>query len=360
MVAIKQAANSALPDIRKDESTAISRPAMLGADNGQAVTFVQQEAQKKVMQLLAKAKQRKKQAEEQLVSSAFSPMILINSMPVSTQLVLPNMAQLPDSTPVQKPSVWAQGYGIVEKPQAPEKTEEKLAVVTESVGEKNQPALLAHAVVDCVSHSVAPEVKLQPNMTQRDNSGQPLSHSTSERLNNLEIPVAAVFSTADGHKEGQSYPTAYESTPVVSPESQSELPPLETKENALVPDQAFVPAMPQPVAQTPTVTQPEVVKAAPATFISAPPESAATEAKLTVEHRTLSYTFTQWKNSPVVTFELSRAGELTAMTSSAEVQHALQDKHHWLASENSLQFRDEQHDEPRRGQQHPDQEDETS
>ncbi|AJJ62731.1 hypothetical protein [Yersinia aldovae] len=47
MVAIKQVANNALPDIRKDEPAAVSRPETLRGDNGQAVKSVQQEAQKK-------------------------------------------------------------------------------------------------------------------------------------------------------------------------------------------------------------------------------------------------------------------------------------------------------------------------
>ncbi|MGE4802470.1 type III secretion system needle length determinant, SpaN/EivJ family [Yersinia hibernica] len=360
MVAIKQVASSALPDIRKDEAAARPWQAMLRTDSEQTVTSIQQEAQKKMAQLLAKAKQRKKQAEEQLASSAFSPMTQMNSTPLSTRLALPNIAQLPDSKPIQQPNAWGQGFETVEQPQISENKENKEN--KGAIGDNGQPALPARAAVDSVSRIVAPEGQSRVNIIQSDNSEQPLSPP-----HNLEMQTAPASSATDGQKEGQFSPAAdqnppsvVESMPLASSESRSELPRLDIKENAFGPEQTLLPIAPQTAVQSPTVTQSEGVKSAPSTFPSAAPESAATEVKSAAEHRTLSYTFTQWKNSPVVTLKLSRAGELTAMTNSVEVQHALQDKHHWLASENSLQFRDEQHDEARREQQHPDQEDETS
>lgn len=63
--------------------------------------------------------------------------------------------------------------------------------------------------------------------------------------------------------------------------------------------------------------------------------------------RTLSYTFSQWRNSPTVTFELSASDRLIAMTDSAEVQQALLESQHWLMTESELHFRERQHREKR-------------
>lgn len=44
--------------------------------------------------------------------------------------------------------------------------------------------------------------------------------------------------------------------------------------------------------------------------------------------RTLSYTFSQWRNSATVTFKLSASDSLIAITDSAEVQQALLEIQH--------------------------------
>ncbi|MHA0902019.1 SpaN/EivJ family type III secretion system needle length determinant [Enterobacter ludwigii] len=67
--------------------------------------------------------------------------------------------------------------------------------------------------------------------------------------------------------------------------------------------------------------------------------------------RTLSYTFTQWRNSPAVTFELSPTEGVIAITSSPDVQQALQDNRHLLTTESPLRFHDEEREEQRRHQQ---------
>ncbi|MBS3050409.1 hypothetical protein [Enterobacter mori] len=64
--------------------------------------------------------------------------------------------------------------------------------------------------------------------------------------------------------------------------------------------------------------------------------------------RTLSYTFTQWRSRPAVTFELSTTEGLIATTSSPDVQQALQDNRHLLTTESPLRFHDEEREEQRR------------
>ena len=110
----------------------------------------------------------------------------------------------------------------------------------------------------------------------------------------------------------------------------------------------------QLTVQAPSLTNSTEVKAP----VRALPEAFVADGEPTIGNRTLSYTFTQWKNSPVVTFELSGAGELTAMTNSAEVQQALQENHHLLTSDNPLHFRDDEQNKERREQQQTEHEDE--
>ncbi|CNK23221.1 type III secretion protein [Yersinia aldovae] len=360
MVAIKQVANNALPDIRKDEPAAVSRPETLRGDNGQAVKSVQQEAQKKMAELLAKAKLRKKQAEEQLSASQFTPMMTTKSMPLSKQMALPNIAQQPDAMPVQKQGVWVPGHKGAERPPVLEETRTK-------------------PVVDKASGAVATEVltKLTETLTQspvvpRDNGEQPQPRLVSASREKPEMSTVSVASVPGvEQKEEMSYTSVSQEMPrfaveqpmVASsesaPELTSSLPLAEKKESTLNDNRTQVLTTPQWATQAATITQPEEVKTAPSALTAALPESAAPEGETTVGRRTLSYTFTQWKNSPVVTFELSKAGELTAMTNSVEVQQTLESHHHLLESENPLHFRDERHDEERRGQQQSEQEDET-
>lgn len=363
MVAIKQVANSALPDIRNDEPAAVSRPAMLRGDNGQVVKSVQQEVQKKMTELLAKVKQRKKQAEEQLAPALFSPPMTANSMPLSKQMALPNIAPQPKQVSIPKPSTSAQGHEVAEQPQAVKE-------------------IPAKPITDKASGVVVTEVltKLSEALTQsqgiaRDNREQSLPGLISATRDKPEMPMASV-SSSKGRSEERSDTyfsqgmtdrshSAVEQPVVVSSEpareSTSSFPLAEKKESTLGDDQMQLLATQQLAAQplatpTPTVTQPEEVKTMPQAEVSERAESEPTAGR-----RTLSYTFSQWKNSPTVKFELSNAGELIALTNSVEVQQALQDNHHLLTSENPLHFGEERRDEEseRRGQHQSEQEDET-
>ncbi|HHJ0101562.1 TPA: type III secretion protein [Yersinia enterocolitica] len=369
MVAIKQVAHSAPPDIRKEEPANVSRPVTRNTDNGQAVKSFQQEVQKKMTELLAKAKQRKKQAEEQLAPALAPLMMPINSMPLSKQLALPNMAQQPELVSVKMQGALAQGHETAEQPQAMEK-----------VGAKPTP------VVDKVSGGVTVETLLKPtatltqlNVIPRDNGEQPLPGLIAVTSDNPEMPMVAVPSAKrEGNKDEMSDTSVSQDRsdssgstvkqPIAASfeslrEATSSVPLAESQENTLGDEQTHLPTTQQlagqPLAtQPPAVTQPEEMKTPSKAEMTALLEPVATESEPTAGRRTLSYTFTQWTNSPMVKFELSKAGELTAMTDSAEVQLALQNNHHLLESENPLDFRDERHDEERRGQQQSEQEDE--
>ncbi|MEY4922175.1 MAG: hypothetical protein RLY17_892 [Pseudomonadota bacterium] len=364
MVAIKQVANSTPLDIRKDQPADVSRSAMWRSDKGRSMRLVQQTAQKKMVELLAKAKQRKKQAEEQLSPPQFSPMMIINNLPLSTRLVLPNIMQQPESVSVHKHGVSLFRHEAAEKPQTMKETRAK-------------------PVTDKASGLVATEVLTPSNVVLKDNSEPPLSSLFSVINDTPERPMASVPSSiGKGHKDDMSDTLTFqemrgvprlviEEPAVVSSESVCEsissLPLAAKKESTQSDDrtpmlatQSFVTqsfSTQQLVTQAPAIIQPEEMKTTSQALMTALPEPVAPENEPTAGRRTLSYTFTQWKNSPVVTFELSNAGELTAMTNSVEVQQALRDNHHWLVSQSSLHFRDEQHDEERRGQQQSEQED---
>lgn len=363
MVAIKQVANSALPDIRKDEPAAVSRPAMLRGDNAQAVKSVQQEVQKKMTELLAKAKQRKKQAEEQLAPAQFSPVITTSSMPLNKQLALPHITPQPKQVSI--PSTLAQGHEVAEQPKVMAERRAKPVPVADK----------ASGVVVTEVLTKLTETLTQSQAITRDNNEQPLPGLISATRDKPEMPMASV-SSSRGRSEEKSDTSfsqdmtdrshsAVEQPVVVSSESVRESTPsfplAEKKESTLGDDQIQLLATQQLSTQplvTPasTVTQPEEVKTMPQAEV---PERA--ESEPTAGRRTLSYTFSQWKNSPTVKFELSNAGELTALTNSVEVQQALQDNHHLLASENPLHFGEERRDEEheRRGQHQSEQEDET-
>ncbi|MBX9498070.1 type III secretion protein [Yersinia enterocolitica] len=374
MVAIKQVANSALPDIRQDEPAAVPRPVMLRGDNGQAVKSVQLEAQKKMTELLAKAKQRKKQAEEQLAPLQFTPVITTSSMPLNKQMALPNMAQQSESVSLQKQGALAQGNESTEQPQVMAKSRAKPVPVSVTGKASEEVATevvskLSEALTQ--SHDIHRDKdKLLPGLiaATRDNPEMPMvvvpsSIRTGNKEEMSDAPVSQnVSDVSDRSGSAVKQPIVASSEPLR--ESTSSLPLAEKKESTLGDDQTQLPMTQQlagqPLApQPPTLTQPEEAKTTHQAVMAAVPELAESEA--IAGRRTLSYTFAQWKNSPVVTFELSKAGELTAITNSVEVQRTLQDNHHLLESENPLHFREERREEERerRGQQQSEQEDET-
>ncbi|MFM1346752.1 SpaN/EivJ family type III secretion system needle length determinant [Yersinia proxima] len=375
MVAIKQVTHSASTDIRTDEPAAVSRPEKLRSDNGQVVKSVQQEVQKKMAELLARAKQRKKQAEEQLSPSVSAPMMMVNSipMPLSKQMALPNIAQQTGRVSAQKPdasqklNASVQGHESAEQPLARVETRAKPVVDK-----------LSGVVTADVLTKLA-ETLTQPNVIPKSHAEQPQPRLVATTRDNPEKPTISVASSGairTEHKEEKSYTSVSQDMPDMSRsaveqpmvvlselegESTPSLPLAEKKESTLSSDRSPVFANQQMAAQplatqAPMVTQPEEVKTTAQTVMAAMPERA--ESEPTTGRRTLSYTFTQWKDSPTVKFEVSTAGELTAMTDSVEVQQALQNNHHLLESENPLYFRDEQQDEQRRGQQQSEQEDE--
>lgn len=64
----------------------------------------------------------------------------------------------------------------------------------------------------------------------------------------------------------------------------------------------------------------------------------------TVPARTLSYTFSHWKNTPSVSFTLANREEVVASTYSYEVQQALRDSQHLFHGEQKLVIRREEHE----------------
>lgn len=370
MVAIKQVTHSASTDIRTDEPTVASRPETLRSDNGQSVKSVQQQVQKKMVELLARAKQRKKQAEEQLSPSVPAPMMAINSMPLSKQIALPSIAQQPEWVALQKQGALVQGYEAAEQPQVMAESRAKPVPVADKANEGLATEVLAKLT----------ETLTQSQGIPTDKGEQPLAGLIAATRDNPEMPtVTAPSSIRTENKEEMSDTpisqdmtdiarSAVEPSIMVTSESEREsapsLPPAEKKESTLSNDRAPALNTQQLVGQqlatsASTVAQPEEVKTTPQAVMTAVSER--TESEAIAGRRTLSYTFAQWKNSPVVTFELSKAGELTATTNSVEVQQALQDNHHLLASENPLNFSEERRDEERerRSQQQSEQEDET-
>ncbi|SPY76080.1 hypothetical protein [Providencia rustigianii] len=78
----------------------------------------------------------------------------------------------------------------------------------------------------------------------------------------------------------------------------------------------------------------------------------------TVPARTLSYTFSHWKNTPSVSFTLANREEVVASTYSYEVQQALRDSQHLFHGEQKVVIRREEHEGQQRHQQQQQQNDE--
>ncbi|CNK33644.1 type III secretion protein [Yersinia mollaretii] len=383
MVAIKQAPISTSLDLKGDDSARIASSTIRRGESEQRVSSVRGEAQKKAKELLDKllldkTKQRKKQGEEQPALALLVPAMVINSQPLSAPLKL-HLAQPPAAenllagkvlAPMPEAMVPTQKV-TVEQPPAVQETAVKPATLAKLVGEK-EPAMM---VAERKNGLVVAEALIRPNVIPQDNGESQLAAlSSTTRENPAILKVSVPTVSAEGDKAAMAHtplPTPAPDMPRVvtrdalfntvesGRESASSAPFADKKESAPG-DERPQGGVTQP-STTPAATLSDAVeiKAPPQTL----PEGMVAEGMMAkgepmTEHRTLSYTFTQWKNSPMVTFELSGAGELTAMTASAEVQQALQENHHLLESENPLHFRDDEQNKERRGQQQSEHEDE--
>ncbi|WP_186370158.1 type III secretion system needle length determinant, SpaN/EivJ family [Yersinia bercovieri] len=362
MVAIKQAPSSTSIDLKGDDSARISQSAIRRGDNEQRVNSLRGEAEKKAAELLEKIKQRKKQAEEQLAPALFVPAMALNSTPVTAPLKLhfapPSAAEHLPVGEVVAPTE----HVVAERPKPAAEASAKPPTVVELVAEKAPP----HGVVDKRSGVVVAEAFTQLKVMAQVNGESRLSALSSAAEDNSELVLEGsdtVFSAADMPlatspdlsemprvmtRDALSTPSASER------ESASSLPLVDKKELTQGDERPLGLVAQQPTTLLATSTDSVELKAAP----QALPEAQGIEGESMAGRRTLSYTFTQWKNSPVVTFELSGAGELAAMTTSVEVQQALQENQHLLASEKPLHFRDDEQDGERRGRQQSEQEDE--
>ena len=247
MVAIKQVTHSASTDIRTDEPTVASRPETLRSDNGQSVKSVQQQVQKKMVELLARAKQRKKQAEEQLSPSVPAPMMAINSMPLSKQIALPSIAQQPEWVALQKQGALVQGYEAAEQPQVMAESRAKPVPVADKANEGLATEVLAQLT----------ETLTQSQGIPRDKGEQSLAGLIAATRDNPEMPTVTAPSSirAENKEEMSDTPISQDMTDIarsavepsimVTSESEREsapsLPPAEKKESTLSNDR--VPAL---------------------------------------------------------------------------------------------------------------------
>lgn len=381
MVAIKQAPISTSLDLKEDDSAQISSSAIRRGDSEQRVSSVRWEAQKKAAEwldklLLDKTKQRKKKGEETLAPALWVPAMVINSLPQSAPVKL-HFTQPPVSEHLPAAEVLAPIPEVVaEQPprgeEAPAKSIllEKNITVAKLGGEQ-----VPTQVADKKSALVAADSFTRPNVIPQESGDQQLAGlSSAEGENPVMLNTSVPTISAEGDKAAMPHTPLSTSAPdmprVVTRdalfataesgrESDSSAPFADKKESLRGDER------PQGVVTQPSTTPAAILSEA--VEIKAPPqtlpegmvaEGVMAKGEPMTEHRTLSYTFTQWKNSPMVTFELSGAGELTAMTASAEVQQALQENHHLLESENPLHFRDDEQDKERRGRQQSEQEDE--
>lgn len=390
MVAIKQAPISPSFDLKGDDSAQTSPSAVRRGDSEQRVNSVRGEAQKKAKELLDKllldkTKQRKKQGEQQPALALLVPAMVINSQPLSAPLKL-HLAQPPAAehllagevlapmpeamVPMQKVMVPTQKV-TVEQPPAVQETAAKPATLAKLVGEKEP----ATRVAERKNGLVVAEALIRPNVIPQGNGESQLAAlSSTTRENPAMLKVSVPTFSTEGDKAAMPHTPVSTLAPdmprVVTRdalfaaaesgrESASSAPFADKKESAQGDERPLGGVTPPSTTPAATFSDAVEIKAPPQTL----PEGGIAEGMMAkgepmTDRRTLSYTFTQWKNSPMVTFELSGAGELTAMTASAEVQQALQENHHLLASENPLHFRDDEQNKERRHQQQPEQEDE--
>lgn len=356
MVAIKQAPNGTAFDPKCDDSARVSPSKVRRGDNEPKVNFIRKEAQKKAAELLNKVKQRKKKMEEPLAPAMLIPVTVMNNVPLSTQLKLQTV-RLPDTAHFRAeeslPSLQSE---VAVRSQTGEKTPDKPAMSGQFVREK-APIL-----------TVAAKTDTPPYATQQDSDAIPLAALSSEHRDEPTVSkVSAPLLTVEGQKQNDHNTSvnvrqadalpkeAIMTLSTLGRELSSSAAPLVQKNASDQGDeQPFELFTQQPTVQPSSLAESVEIKAPNRTL----PEALVTESEAKTGNRTLSYTFTQWKNSPVVTFELSGAGELTAMTTSAEVQQALQENRHLLTSDNPLRFRDDGQNKERREQQQTEQEEE--
>ncbi|WP_019211429.1 SpaN/EivJ family type III secretion system needle length determinant [Yersinia massiliensis] len=362
MVAIKQAPNSTAFDLKCDDAARVSPSKVRRGDNEPKVSFIRGEAEKQAAELLDKIKQRKKKMEEQPAPAMLIPVTIMNNMPLSTQLKL-QTALLPDAEHFQAgESLSSLQSEVAVQPQTGEKTPAK-PTMSDEFGREKAPIRTVAAKTDTQPYAIQQD----SDVMQQDSDAMPRADLSSE---NRDKPTATkVFAaslSAEGQKQNEHNTSVNARQPDAAPkevimtssalgrELSSSAPLAQKKGSAQGDEQPLELFTQQPAVQSSSFAEPVEIKAASRTL----PEAFVTEGESKAGNRTLSYTFTQWKNSPVVTFELSVAGELTAMTTSAEVQQALQENRHLLTSDNPLRFRDDEQNKERREQQQAEQEDE--
>ncbi|WP_145520441.1 SpaN/EivJ family type III secretion system needle length determinant [Yersinia mollaretii] len=383
MVAIKQAPISTSLDLKGDDSARISSSAIRRGESEQRVSSVRGEAQKKAAELLDKllldkTKQRKKKGEELLAPALLVPAMVINTQPLSAPVKL-HFAQPLVSEQAPAGEVLAPiSESAAERPQAGKEAPAKSILLEKNISlektnslEKNMTLAkfgsekVPTQVVDTKSGLVVADTLPRPTIHPQE-SGEQRRATLSSAAGESQVMLNTSASTfsVEGDKAAPDMPRvvtrdALFATAESGRESASSVHFADKKESAQG-DERPQGLVTQP-STTPAATVSDAVeiKAPPQTL----PEGMVAEGMMAkgepmTEHRTLSYTFTQWKNSPMVTFELSSAGELTAMTASAEVQQALQENHYLLESENPLHFRDDEQDKERRGRQQSEHEDE--
>ncbi|CNH38701.1 type III secretion protein [Yersinia massiliensis] len=355
MVAIKQAPNSTAFDLKCDDAARVSPSKVRRGDNEPKVSFIRGEAEKQAAELLDKIKQRKKKMEEQSAPAMLIPVTVMNNMPLSTQLKL-QTALLPDTEHFQTgeslPSLQSE---VAVQPQTGEKTLAK-PIMSDEFGREKAPI-----------RTVAAKTDTQPYAIQQDSDVMSRAALSSENRDKPTVStVSAASLSAEGQKQNEHNTSVNARQPdtaakeaimassALGRELSSSAPLAQKKGSAQGDEQPLELFTQQPAVQSSSFAESVEIKAASRTL----PEAFVTEGESKAGNRTLSYTFTQWKNSPVVTFELSGAGELTAMTTSAEVQQALQENRHLLTSDNPLRFRDDEQNKERREQQQAEQEDE--
>ncbi|CNK52383.1 type III secretion protein [Yersinia enterocolitica] len=372
MVAIKQAPISTSLDLKGDDSARIASSTIRRGESEQRVSSVRGEAQKKAAELLDKllldkTKQRKKQGEEQPALALLVPAMVINPLPLTAPVTLHFVQPLVSEQAPAGEVLAPMPEAVAERSSRGEETPAKPNTLAKLDGEK-----VPTQVVDKKSGLVVADTFTRPNVIPQVNSERQLAALSSANGDNPVMLKVAV--SAEGDKAAMPHTPvstlapdmprvvtrdALFATAESGRESASSAPFADKKESAQG-DERPLGLVTQP-STTPAATLSDAVeiKTPPQTL----PEGMVAEGMMAkgepmMEHRTLSYTFTQWKNSPMVTFELSGAGELTAMTASAEVQQALQENHHLLESENPLHFRDDEQNKERRGQQQSEHEDE--
>lgn len=345
MAVIKTVSNSTAFDNKFDELSQVSRPAQLQMDHMQAMASIQK-AIKKAAEELANEKRHKKPAKQlpipvnlAMMLTKLPPDLLLGKLHLSNGggLQKPWISSVVPATPVTD--------GLTQPELRVEASAKNRIISPDERMQKQKERIATSKEADLTA---MPSLSLEQENAISVDPSLMLISSTLAGKGTEQQPRSTLPQVVEHHEITPALPSVAGDVAIdiAIPESERSLNPLvEQKEpgdkpTPLVTSPVFSSLSSQTVPATEIKPEPQTLPEALAEPLDTKGGTAPAEGGV----RTLSYTFNQWPNRPMVTFTLPTGSELIAITDSADVRQALQENQQWLTTENTLHFRYQEHD----------------